>query len=329
MFVPHTFLGALAMMIVSTICWGSWANGYKLTKNFRFELAYWDFSAGIVLISLLLALTMGSIPGGESSFLNNLHSAASSNLLYAMAGGFIFNIANLLLVTGVEITGLAIAFPLSIGIALVEGVLLSYAIQPKGNPSLLGLGVAMALLAVILIGKAYGNLRNSSGTASRKGVIICIISGVLMGTFAPFDARALTSSHPLTPYGIAVLFSIGAFLSCAAFNGYLMRRPLIGTPVEFTQYFRVSPWQHAIALSGGVIWGIGMVFNIVAANHVGIAVSYAIGQASPMVAVLWGVFAFHEFRGAGSRARMYLAGMIVCYLLALLFVARANLVSWR
>ena len=324
MFVPHTFVTALFMMIASTICWGSWANSYKLTKNYRFELAYWDFSLAVFLTSLLFAFTIGSTTAGEHSLIQNLHAAAASNLIYAFIGGFIFNIANVLLVAGIEITGLAIAFPLSIGIALVEGVILSYAIQPKGNAALLASGVAMALLAVVLIGKAYGSLPGSDKAFSRKGVAICVVSGFLMGAFAPFNARALTSAHPLTPYGIDVLFSFGALMSCLVFNPYLMRRPLIGTPVRFSEYLRATPFQHAMGLVSGLIWGIGMAFNLVAANLVGISISYAIGQASPMVAALWGVFAFHEFRGSSARAKLYLVGMFACYMLALFLISRAN-----
>src|SRR5580698_410254 len=134
---------------------------------------------------------MGSFAGGPSAFLANLHSADNINLFYAALGGFIFNIANVLLVAGIEIVGLSIAFPISIGIALVEGVVLSYALQPRGNPALLGAGVFMALVAAVLVGKAYGALRSASDTISRRGVVVCVISGVLMGVFAPFVTRAM------------------------------------------------------------------------------------------------------------------------------------------
>lgn len=276
------------------------------------------------MISLVFAWTMGSASGGELSFVNNVRSAAPSNIIYALIGGFIFNIANVLLVAGIEITGLSIAFPLSIGIALVEGVILSYAIQPKGSASFLTAGVAVALVAVILIGKAYGNLHRPGGVATRKGVVICIVSGILMGAFAPFDTRALTAAHPLTPYSIAVFFAVGILISCFAFNTTLMRKPLIGTPVDFRDYFRAAPSQHGIALVGGFIWGVGMTFNLVAAGLVGMSISYAIGQASPMVAALWGVLAFHEFRGAPARARMYLVAMFICYILALVLISYAH-----
>jgi len=321
--VPTTFAAALIMTILSTICWGSFANTFKVTKNYRFELYYWDYAAGIFLISLVLAFTMGSMRGGDTSFIANLHSAAPLNLAFAAIGGFIFNIANVLLIAGIEIVGLAIAFPISIGIALVEGVVLSYALQPKGSAGLLAAGVIMAVLAVIMIGLAYGQLQGANRTVSRKGVIVCVISGLLMGTFAPFVTRAMTANRPLTPYTVAVFFTLGAVICCFFFNTYLMKRPLVGEAVGFSGYAAAPASYHVLGLLGGVVWGVGTVFNFVAASLVGVAISYAIGQASPMIAALWGVFVWREFRGSNRRARLYLVGMFVSYLLALVFIARA------
>jgi glucose uptake protein len=323
MFVPTTFAAALIMTILSTICWGSFANTFKVTKNYRFELYYWDYAAGIFLISLVLAFTMGSMRGGDTSFIANLHSAAPLNLAFAAIGGFIFNIANVLLIAGIEIVGLAIAFPISIGIALVEGVVLSYALQPKGSAGLLAAGVIMAVLAVIMIGLAYGQLQGANRTVSRKGVIVCVISGLLMGTFAPFVTRAMTANRPLTPYTVAVFFTLGAVICCFFFNTYLMKRPLVGEAVGFSGYAAAPASYHVLGLLGGVVWGVGTVFNFVAASLVGVAISYAIGQASPMIAALWGVFVWREFRGSNRRAKLYLVGMFVSYLLALILIARA------
>ena len=133
MFTPHSLGVALIMMITSAICWGSWANTYKGVKNYRFELFYWDYAVGIFLISLILALTMGSTSNDPNSFLNNVRSADASNIVFAMVGGAIFNLANLLLVAAIDMAGLAIAFPVAIGIALVVGVVLSYILQPRGQ----------------------------------------------------------------------------------------------------------------------------------------------------------------------------------------------------
>lgn len=323
MFAPTTFHAALLMTITSTICWGSFANTFKGTKNYRFELYYWDYAFGILLAALLLAFTLGSSGGGPTAFLANLYAADGINLFYAALGGFIFNIANTLLVAGIEIVGLAIAFPVSIGIALVEGVVLSYALQPRGSAALLTAGIAMAVVALILIGKAYGALRTGAEAVSRRGVIVCVISGLLMGIFAPFVTRAMTRGATLSPYTTAVFLTLGALICCLIFNPILMRKPIVGTPVAGSEYFRAPVSYHLLGLLGGGIWGLGTVFNFVAASLVGVAISYAIGQASPMVACLWGVFAWKEFRGANARAKGYLAAMFAAYVLALVLIARA------
>lgn len=312
------------MVILSTICWGSWANTYKGVKNYRFELFYWDYAVGIFVISLILAFTMGSLHGGESAFVANLRLASFSDMIAAFIGGIVFNLANLLLVAGIDMAGLAIAFPVSIGIALVVGVVLSYELQPKGNPWLLGIGVIFAVIAVIFDGKAYAALASASRAASRKSIVVCIISGILMGLWAPFVTRALTAGHPLTPYSTAVIFTLGALLSCFIFNIYLMRHPLKGEPVSFSGFLRASAGNHLLGFAGGIIWGVGTVFNLVAANFTGVAISYAIGQASPMVAALWGVLAWHEFHNARPRAKVYLCLMFACYVLGIIAVARAQ-----
>jgi glucose uptake protein len=322
MFTPETFATAMVMMIASTICWGSWANTFKLTKGYRFELFYWDYALGIVLVAILFALTLGST-GGPASFVENVRTADGSNIALALLAGFIFNIANLLLVAAIDMAGLAIAFPVAIGIALIEGVVLSYLLQPKGDARLLALGVGLAVLAIIADGKAYGSLRRGSAAVSRKSMGVCIVSGLLMGAFAPFVTRALTAGRPLTSYSIGVFFTLGALLCCFVVNVYFMKKPLVGEPVDFSGYLRQRAGDHLLGLFGGFIWGTGMVFNFVAASFVGVAISYAIGQAAPMVAALWGVLVWKEFRGATTTAKGYLVAMFVCYVLALFVIAQA------
>ncbi len=324
MFTPDNLSLALMMMITSAICWGSWANTYKGVKNYRFELFYWDYAVGIFLISLFLALTMGSTGHDASSFLNNVSAADRSNIVYALVGGALFNLANLLLVAAIDMAGLAVAFPIAIGIALVVGVVLSYALQPKGNAGFLALGVACALVAVILDGKAYGTMASSGRTVSRKSIITCIVSGVLMGLWAPFMTHAMTTGNTLGPYSAAVFLTLGALLSCFIWNIYFMKHPLVGEPVSFSGFFSGPASGHMLGILGGVIWGVGTVFNLVAANFTGVAISYAIGQSAPMVAALWGIFVWKEFKGSGSSAKFYLGLMFVFYALAIALVARAN-----
>ena len=323
MFTPPSLNVALLMMITSAICWGSWANTYKGVKNYRFELFYWDYAVGIFLISLILAFTIGSTGHDSTSFLNNVQSADTSNIIWTMVGGAIFNLANLLLVAAIDMAGLAVALPVSIGIALVVGVVLSYILQPKGNALFLAIGVACALIAVILDGKAFGSL-GTGRSASRKSIVICIVSGVLMGLWNPFVAYGATRGNPLTPYSSAVFLTLGALLSCFIWNLYFMKRPLAGEPVGFGGFFRAPASGHLLGLFGGVIWGVGTVFNVVAGKSTSFAISYAIGQSAPMVGALWGIFAWKEFAGAGARAMIYLALMFAFYALAILVVAHAN-----
>lgn len=323
MFTPQNFGLALAMMIITAICWGSWPNTYKGVKNYRFELFYWDYAIGIFLAALVYALTLGSIHDDPTSFVNNVRAADTANIGWALVGGVIFNLANLLLMAGIAIVGMATSFPVAIGIALVVGVVLSYVQQPKGDVMLLAAGVACAVVAVILDGKAYGQL-GAAKTISRKGLVVCVVSGVLMGLWAPFSTRALTHGNPLGEYSVCVFLTLGALLSCPIWNIYLMKRPLVGEPVEFSDFFRGPVSGHVLGLIGGAIWCTGLVFFSVASHYTGVAISYSIGQSAPMVAALWGIFAWKEFAGANRKAKAYLAMMFVAYLLAILLVARAN-----
>jgi len=321
---------ALLMTIISAVCWGSWANTFKITRGYRFELFYWDYALGICVIAVALAFTMGSLHPDGTDFVSNLHSADAANFYYAFAAGAVFNVANVLLVAGIDMAGLAIAFPLAIGIALAVGVILSYLQNPKGSPLLLGIAVVCAIIAVILDGRAYKYLHAGkeaagavSSRASRKSIVVCVISGLLMGLFAPIVSHALNTGHALTPYTVGVFFTLGALACCFVFNVYLMRRPLIGAPVAAGGYFHTSAGNHLLGLLGGCIWGLGTVFNFVASSLTGVAISYAIGQSAPMVAALWGVFVWHEFRGAGTLARVNLLLMFVFFIAAIALVSLA------
>src|ERR1700687_6487344 len=114
MFTPHSLTIALFMMITSAICWGSWANTYKGVKNYRFELFYWDYAIGIFVVSLILALTMGSTGSDASSFLNNVRSADTKNIVLTMFAGVIFNLAYLLLVAALDMDGVGHAFQVAV-----------------------------------------------------------------------------------------------------------------------------------------------------------------------------------------------------------------------
>jgi glucose uptake protein len=246
---------------------------------------------------------MGNTSSSDpASFLNNVHSADGSNIVYMLIAGAIFNLANLLLVAGIDMAGLAVAFPVSIGIALVVGVVSSYALQPRGNLGLLAAGVACAVVAVILDGKAYGSLASAGRSVSKKSIVTCIVSGVLMGLWAPFVTRAMTHGNPLGPYSVAVFLTLGALLSCLIWNIYFMKKPLVGEPVSFSGYFSGPPAGHVLGLLGGFIWGTGMVSIWWLLVLLEWRFHTPSGQSAPMVAALWGS-SLEGSRGRAARQR--------------------------
>ncbi|WP_174285347.1 GRP family sugar transporter [Sphingomonas bacterium] len=326
MFLPQTFGQALILTILSAVFWGSWANSYKGTKSYPFALFYWDYIFGFLLCAVAIALTLGSHGIAGEPFLANLATAEGSNLVFALMAGVVFNIANVLLVAALDIAGLSIAFPIAIGIAVVEGVVVSYALQPKGSLPFLAGGLVLALCAVILNARAYASIGGAAACGNkpkRSGVGISIVSGLLMGVFAPLVTRALTYGHAMTPYSVSVLFAVGALLCCIIFNTYLMRRPIEGPVVSFREYAQAGSRNHLLGIIGGIAWGFGGCFNFIAAGYVGVPISYAIGQSAPLIAAAWGVFVWREFSGAPRQAWTMLGLMAACYLAAIGLIALA------
>jgi glucose uptake protein len=302
----------------------------KLTPGYAFQLFYWDYVIGIALGSLVWGFTLGSWGGGDLSLLNNIGQADSRHMLFAIAGGAMFNVANLLLVAAIEIAGLAVAFPVGIGLALVVGVLLNYAISPKGHPGLLFGGMFLVVLAIIFDALAYRRRERERRSVGVRGIWISVASGVLMGIFYPLVTKAITGAHALGPYSVALFFALGVVLCALPVNYLVMRRPLTGdAPVDRSQYFRAKPAWHFWGVVGGLIWCTGTVFNFVAshAQIVGPAVSYAIGQGATMVSAVWGVFIWKEFAGAPPASRKLIPAMFLFFLLGLGSIAVAPMVT--
>jgi glucose uptake protein len=330
MYQPEVYGIALSFMVLSMLCWGSWANTMKLTPGYSFQLFYWDYVVGVVLGSLFWGLSLGNLGGGGLSFASNISQADEHHILLAIAGGVVFNLANLLLVAAIEIAGLAVAFPVGIGLALVVGVLLNYSISPKGNPLLLFGGMMLVMLAIVLDALAYFRREGQRRSVSTRGIWISITCGVLMGIFYPLVAKASQGESSLGPYAVVFFFSLGIAICAVPVNYLIMKKPLTGAPpVKFSQYFQVRSSWHFCGALGGLIWCTGMVFNIVAshAQIVGPAVSYAIGQGATMVSALWGVFIWKEFAQAPAASRNLIPAMFVFFILGLGSIAVAPMVG--
>jgi len=330
MFIPQTYSLAVVLCIVTMLCWGSWGNTQKLAgKSWRFELFYWDYVIGILLFSILLGFTLGSTGNHGRSFIPDISQASAGNIFKSFLGGVIFNASNILLVAAMAIAGMAVAFPVGVGIALALGVIINYVFTPKGNPAILFPGVALIVAAIIIDAVAYRRHSKTMQKVSGKGILLSVSAGVLMSLFYRFVASSMASdfANPetgkLAPYSAIFFFAVGVVISNLLFNYLIMKKPFEGEPVSFGDYTRGSVGVHLTGILGGVIWNIGMAMSIIASGKAGFAISYGLGQGATLIAALWGVFIWKEFKGSSRSVNILVSLMFLAYLagLTLLVIA--------
>ena len=326
MFIIENYSTAVLFCLITMLCWGSWANTQKLAAgNWRFELFYWDYVSGIVLFTLLFALTLGSIGENGRPFFADIQQGSFENLRSAFVGGVIFNAANILLSAAIAIAGMSVAFPVGIGLALAIGVIINYLDAPVGNPVILFSGVACIAAAIGLNAFAY---QKKSGTekTSFTGLALSIISGSMMGLFYKYVANSMSTdfAHPealkLTPYTALFIFSIGIFVSNFIFNSLLMRFPISGDKVSLSSYLNGNFRNHLVGILGGCIWNLGMSFSILASEKAGPAISYGLGQGATVVAAIWGIYVWKEFKNATPAVLRLLQLMLGLYVLGLIII---------
>jgi len=350
MLLPTTYVAALLLLIGSMLCWGSWANTQKLAGKWRFELFYYDFSVGMLVFALIAAYTLGEMAPKELTFSDNMLIAAKRQMAWALGAGMVFNLANLLLVAAISVSGLAVAFPISIGLALVIGTVWSFTLNPQGNPLLLFGGAALVVVAIVVDAFAYSGYLDAKaaaavaalqpdprakkklpkGPGAARGIVLSILSGILMGMFYPMVELAKEGDAGVGPYGVGLLFAGGVFVSSLFYLPFFMNFPVQGDPVEFAGYFKGTLKQHLLGLTGGVIWMAGGLANFAAAStpaavQVGPAISYAVGQGATLVSALWGLLVWKEFEGANLRVKLLIAVMLVLFVTGLAMISIAPL----
>lgn len=335
MFIVNSYTLAVGLCFITMLCWGSWGNTQKLAaKTWRYELFYWDYVIGIVLFSLIMGLTLGSVGDKGRSFIPDLMQVSSSNFGSAFLGGIIFNASNILLSAALSLAGMAVAFPVGVGLALVLGVFINYFGAPYGDPFTLFLGVGLIVLALVFNGIAYSRMNSGKDKKqSNKGLLIALAAGFLMSFFYRFVAAAVDlenfeSPTPgmVTPYTAVFIFALGMLFSNFFFNTLLMKRPFVGAPVTYKAYFNGSLTTHSVGLLGGFIWCLGTSLSYIATGEAGAAISYALGQGATMVAAFWGVFIWKEFKGSSKAVNVLLLLMFLLFTtgLALIIVAGNN-----
>lgn len=331
MFIPQSYSLAIILCIITMLCWGSWGNTQKLAgKSWRFELFYWDYVLGILLFALLIGFTLGSTGENGRGFIDDIGQAEGKNILNALLGGVIFNASNILLVAAMAIAGMAVAFPVGVGIALALGVIINYIAVPKGNPLILFIGLAFIVAAIIIDAVAYKKHSTTLKRVSKKGILLSVSAGILMALFYRFVASSMATDFvtpepgKLTPYSAVFFFAIGVVVSNLLFNYLLMKKPFEGASLSFSDYTKGSLGVHLTGILGGVIWNLGMAMSIIASGKAGFAISYGLGQGATLIAAFWGVFIWKEFKGATKQVNTLIFFMFLAYLAGLALLVYAG-----
>jgi glucose uptake protein len=322
---------ATLLCILTMLGWGSWANTQKLAgkDKWAFPLYYWDYAIGVFVLGILLALTLGSFGAVGMPAIENLGQAAPGPLARAVLSGVLFNLSNILLVVAIDIAGMSVAFPIGVGLALVIGTLASYAQVPKGNPALLSCGVALVVFAMIMSAMAYRKLPRAADSRWARGIVFAVLAGCLMGFFYPqlsaaispdFNTAPLKSGY-LTPYTALMLFGVGLLLSNVPLNTVFMR---MGN-LNYRDYSSGTLRLHSLGFLGGLVWMVALSANLLASGVVGPAISYALGQGATLVAAIWGVVIWREFRNAPPGTGRLMVLMFVAYGVGLALVGMATL----
>ncbi|MBN2578803.1 MAG: hypothetical protein JXB10_07415 [Pirellulales bacterium] len=319
---------AVVLCFIVMLAWGSWPNTLKLCpREWRFQLFYWDYAFGVLLFSLLMALTLGSVGEHGRGFFQDVAQATGQALLLAFLGGMVFNCYNILLVSALDIAGIAVAFPIGVGLALVIGVSSTYCLKPEGNPLYVFSGLACIVVAVLLDAVAYNRIPSQGPRNTQKGILLSLASSVFGGTFyylvaasmaAPLEKVSPMEAGKLGPYSAVVFFALGLVASNFVLNTLVMWKPFAGEPVPLGDYFRKgTPKLHLIGILGGLIWCVGMSFSILASGRAGPAVALGLGQACTMIAAAWGIFIWREFKSARRGTSKFLGLMFLFYFLGI------------
>ena len=328
---------AILLSVTAMICWGSWANTQKMAaKTWRFELFYWDLVIGIFLMSLIAAFTVGSIGSQGRPFIADLGQAEFSSIIFAMLGGILWNMGNILLVAAIAIAGMAIALPIGGGIAWILGIVINYILilvsgqSATERPMLLWIGVLIIALAIVLSGQIYNRISKEKKQQSGKGIRLSVTAGLFIAFFYGLVVKSLDpvfvagGTGNLSPYTGIVFFALGAVVSTLIINPIIMRKPIVGEPVSMKLYWKGSMREHSSGVLGGMIWMLGMVVSFMAVGAANPAISYALSNAAPVVAILWGIFVWKEFKGAPKGTDRLLSIMFICYVIGLVFITYSN-----
>ncbi|MGA2713589.1 MAG: GRP family sugar transporter [Bryobacteraceae bacterium] len=331
MILPSSYGVLLILLIFGMFAWGAWANTLKATAGkWRFELYCFDFAIGLLLASIVLALTWGNLGFDGFSFRDDLQLAGKRQDLFAFVAGCVFNLGNMLLLGALSLVGMSVAFPVALGFALVVGVCWNFALHPGGSPAVSFIGAVAAVggvVAAILAYRVYaedrlqpivetGKTKSRKNTISSKGIVLALAGGLFLGSFSPLVVLAKTGENGLGPYSTGFIFAVGVFFSTFVYNLFFMNLPVKGDPIDLGEYFRAPVQRHGMGVLGGILWYIGAIASLVGGRVEGAAkvqppIVYVLGQGGMIIAALCGLLIWNEFDRADSRVKTYLALTLV------------------
>jgi glucose uptake protein len=330
----------LALLFISLLCLGSWITTFKLAgKRWRFEFFSLDFALGAVLLSLIAALTVGNT-AADLPFSDRVLLSSKTAQALVFSAGFIFGLANLLLLGAVSLLGIAGAFPISIGLGVIVYALLNFrsyhSFAAATGLALLGVGVFLDAracrlqdLAMPPAKKAVTQAAGAKGARSLKGLIVALIGGVLFGVFYSLAEGGLYGDLGLGPYAGLLYFCLGILVSTLVFSVVFFNIALEGGSLTLRSYLAGQLRQHLLGIVGGAIWAAGALTAFLAKIRVPEAGRLqafvgALPLASALLAALWGILIWREFASAPKRARGSVMGTAALLAVSLLLITWAS-----
>ncbi|MDH6357932.1 GRP family sugar transporter [Parabacteroides sp. PF5-9] len=338
MILVNNYILALLCCVYCCICWGSWANTQKMvaTKKWNFALFYWDLTIGLFFTALLAAVTLGSLGNQGQTFFDDLAVMDWSSIRYALLGGIVWNFGNIFLTAAIAVAGMSIGFPIGGGLAWIGGIIFNYLLITlagqayPGNSLLLWIGVAIIIVAIIICGKIYGKMSASKASTPKKGIILAIIAGLAIMFFYGLVVKSIAPQYlaggtgTLSPYTGVFFFAVGILITTPIFNTFAMKYPVEGEKVTMKDYFAGDMRTHLIGVLGGFIWMSGMAISFMGAGAANPAISYALSNAAPVVAMIWGVFVWKEFKDAPKGTNKLIAAMFLLFIAGLVCITLSN-----
>jgi glucose uptake protein len=349
--LPSTYSGAILCLVFSMLCWGTWANLQKLTGKWRYELFYWDFSIGIALAGVVAAFTLGSLNSTELTFQDNLLIASYHRISYAVEGGALFNLANVLLVAALSVAPMAVVFPIAVGVAVV--VESGWLLFPQQGSMVILLGGAVLVLSAIIVNAFTYSIyaqdqravkkaltpdpRTPTAAAARppmpaKGVALSVVSGVVLGLVPPLADLSKSGDDGLGPYTAGLIFALAALGSTFLLAPFFVTFAVHGAPVQLRAYFKGSKSVHLSGILAGILWSVGLIATFasggtLATIQAGPVAPRAFAYGAAVLATLCGLLGWREFRGGSHRVRMLLTAMLILWILGASLVTIAPVLA--